>query len=132
MQTPAAGLNQCDISTARPPEPDIAFTVASFKNGWKTGIVRCKYALASWDEVRAILPPFLHPSEVQNCISILPSIFFLYGRLQHASRRILERYSYVRMEAKRAALETLAKNTGIEGYDTNRDTNRPSVTVLPS
>jgi integrase len=50
----------------------------------------------------------------------------------HVSRRMLERYSHVRMEAKRAALETLAKSTGIEGYDTNRDTNRTVVTVRPS
>ncbi len=50
----------------------------------------------------------------------------------HVSRRMLERYSHVRMEAKRAALETLAKSTGIEGYDTNHDTNQPSVTVRPS
>jgi len=29
----------------------------------------------------------------------------------HVSRRVLERYSHVRMEAKRAALEALAANT---------------------
>jgi integrase len=45
----------------------------------------------------------------------------------HVSRRMLERYSHVRMEAKRAALETLAKSTGLTGYDTNRDTNTPPV-----
>ena len=50
----------------------------------------------------------------------------------HVSRRMLERYSHVRMEAKRAALETLAKSTGMAGYDTNHDTNSPSVTVRPS
>jgi integrase len=50
----------------------------------------------------------------------------------HVSRRMLERYSHVRMEAKRAALETLAKGTEIGSYDTNRDTNRPPVTVRPS
>ncbi len=50
----------------------------------------------------------------------------------HVSRRMLERYSHVRMEAKRAALETLAKSTGLAGYDTNHDTNSPSVTVRPS
>jgi len=50
----------------------------------------------------------------------------------HVSRRMLERYSHVRMEAKRTALETLSKSTGIVGYDTNHDTNLPSVTVRPS
>lgn len=50
----------------------------------------------------------------------------------HVSRRMLERYSHVRMEAKRSALETLAKSTGLAGYDTNHDTNSPSVTVRPS
>lgn len=41
----------------------------------------------------------------------------------HVSRRMLERFSRLRMEAKRNALEALAKNTGMMGYDTNRDTN---------
>ena len=54
------------------------------------------------------------------------------GIAGHVSRRMLERYSHVRMEAKRAALETLAKSTGIEGYDTNRDTNSQFLTARPS
>jgi hypothetical protein len=33
------------------------------------------------------------------------------------------------MAAKCETLETLARNTGIEGFDTNHDANRPSVTV---
>jgi integrase len=41
----------------------------------------------------------------------------------HVSRRMLERYSHVRMEAKRNAMETLAVSTRTGGYDTNRDTN---------
>jgi len=41
----------------------------------------------------------------------------------HVSRRMLERYSHVRMEAKRKAMETLAINTITAGYDTNYDTN---------
>jgi integrase len=41
----------------------------------------------------------------------------------HVSRRMLERYSHVRMEAKRTALETLAVSTRKAGYDTNHDTN---------
>jgi integrase len=41
----------------------------------------------------------------------------------HVSRRMLERYSHVRMEAKRKAVEALAKGTEMMGYDTNRDTN---------
>jgi integrase len=50
----------------------------------------------------------------------------------HVSRRMLERYSHVRMEAKRQALEVLSKSTEMTGYDTNRDTNRPSVATRPS
>ncbi len=49
----------------------------------------------------------------------------------HVSRRMLERYSHVRMEAKRAALETLAKSTGMVGYDTNHDTNALPLNVRP-
>jgi integrase len=49
----------------------------------------------------------------------------------HVSRRMLERYSHVRMEAKRQALEVLAKSTEMAGYDTNRDTNRSSATARP-
>jgi integrase len=41
----------------------------------------------------------------------------------HVSRRMLERYSHVRMEAKRNAMEALATSTKTAGYDTNRDTN---------
>jgi integrase len=41
----------------------------------------------------------------------------------HVSRRMLERYSHVRMEAKRTAMETLAVSTRKAGYDTSHDTN---------
>jgi integrase len=40
----------------------------------------------------------------------------------HVSRRMLERYSHVRMEAKRTAMEALAVSTRTDGYDTNHDT----------
>jgi len=40
----------------------------------------------------------------------------------HVSRRMLERYSHVRMEAKRNAMEALAVSTKTAGYDTNHDT----------
>jgi integrase len=49
----------------------------------------------------------------------------------HVSRRMLERYSHVRMEAKRQALEVLARSTEVAGYDTNHDTNQPSMTARP-
>ena len=41
----------------------------------------------------------------------------------HVSRRMLERYSHVRMEAKRTAMEALEKGSEMGGYDTNNDTN---------
>jgi integrase len=41
----------------------------------------------------------------------------------HVSRRMLERYSHVRMEAKRTAMEALAVSTRTACYDTNHDTN---------
>jgi integrase len=41
----------------------------------------------------------------------------------HVSRRMLERYSHVRMEAKRTAMEALSKGSEMRGYDTNNDTN---------
>ncbi len=47
----------------------------------------------------------------------------------HVSRRMLERYSHVRMEAKRTAMEALAMSTKAAGYDTNHDTNRPTLTI---
>jgi len=49
----------------------------------------------------------------------------------HVSRRMLERYSHVRMEAKRAAVESLSKSTGTMGYDTNHDTNALPSNVRP-
>ena len=50
----------------------------------------------------------------------------------HVSRRMLERYSHVRMEAKRAAVESLSKSTGTMGYDTNPDTNALPLNIRPS
>ena len=47
----------------------------------------------------------------------------------HVSRKMLERYSHVRMEAKRKALEALAKGTRMPGYDTNHDTKSPEITA---
>jgi integrase len=47
----------------------------------------------------------------------------------HVSRRMLERYSHVRMEAKRIAMEALAASTKAAGYDTNHDTNQVAETV---
>src|ERR1019366_7693175 len=49
----------------------------------------------------------------------------------HVSRRMLERYSHVRMEAKRTAMETLSKGTRMIGYDTNHDTNAQPANLRP-
>ena len=49
----------------------------------------------------------------------------------HASRRMLERYSHVRMEAKRTAMETLAQRTKTADYDTNHDTNAIPASTRP-
>jgi integrase len=49
----------------------------------------------------------------------------------HVSRRMLERYSHVRMEAKRTAMETLAVSTRTAGYDTNHDTNAVAKSSRP-
>lgn len=49
----------------------------------------------------------------------------------HVSRRMLERYSHVRMVAKRTAMEVLAVSTKTAGYDTNHDTNVHPVNARP-
>jgi integrase len=49
----------------------------------------------------------------------------------HVSRRMLERYSHVRMEAKRTAMEALAVSTKTAGYDTNHDTNAAPAGTRP-
>ncbi len=49
----------------------------------------------------------------------------------HVSRRMLERYSHVRMEAKRNAMEALAVSTRTAGYDTNYDTSAVAVSIRP-
>jgi len=49
----------------------------------------------------------------------------------HVSRRMLERYSHVRMEAKRNAMEALAASTRTACYDTNYDTNVAAVSTRP-
>lgn len=50
----------------------------------------------------------------------------------HVSRKMLERYSHVRMEAKRSAMECLSKSTSSVGYDTNYDTKAQPVNALPA
>jgi integrase len=49
----------------------------------------------------------------------------------HVSRRMLERYSHVRMEAKRNAMEALAVSTKTAGYDTNHDTKAVHASARP-
>jgi integrase len=49
----------------------------------------------------------------------------------HVSRRMLERYSHVRMEAKRKAVECLSKSSKMGGYDTNHDTKTAAVAAKP-
>jgi len=49
----------------------------------------------------------------------------------HVSRRMLERYSHVRVEAKRKAMEALAASTRTRGYATRDDTNPASETSRP-
>jgi hypothetical protein len=49
----------------------------------------------------------------------------------HVSHRMLERYSHVRMEAKRKAVESLSKGTKMRGYDTNRDTKYQGLNARP-
>lgn len=49
----------------------------------------------------------------------------------HVSKRMLERYSHVRMEAKRHAMEALATSTKQAGYDTRYDTNVVTLTSKP-
>ena len=40
----------------------------------------------------------------------------------HVSQRMLARYSHVRMEAKRQALDALSRGSERQGYDTKNDT----------
>jgi integrase len=49
----------------------------------------------------------------------------------HVSRRMLERYSHVRMEAKRTAVRALATSSKTAGYDTTHDTKPSIVTTRP-
>jgi hypothetical protein len=44
---------------------------------------------------------------------------------------MLERYSHVRMEARRNAVESLSKGTGIAGYDKSHDTKSAAIAEKP-
>jgi hypothetical protein len=58
----------------------------------------------------------------------------------HVSPKMLDHYSHVRMQAKRAALDSLSANPPAQpdralfggGYDTNDDTNPRSRGIVPS
>jgi integrase len=49
----------------------------------------------------------------------------------HVSQKMLEKYSHIRMEAKRNAIEVLAQGTEMGSYGTNRVTSDPSVKTQP-
>jgi integrase len=49
----------------------------------------------------------------------------------HVSRRMLERYSHVRMEAKRTAMDCLSNSSRMAGYDTNHDTSASLASTRP-
>jgi uncharacterized protein YbbK (DUF523 family) len=57
--------------------------------------------------------------------------FHDHGDCRDVSRRMLERYSHVRMEAKRNAMEALALSTKTAGYDTNHGTNPAAANTRP-
>ena len=65
---------------------------------------------------------------MQNGMTTDTTIMAIAG---HVSRRMLERYSHVRMEGKRNAMESLAQSTRNAGYDTNHDTNAVAVAARP-
>src|SRR5262249_12664204 len=50
----------------------------------------------------------------------------------HVSPRMLAHYSHVRMEAKRQALDALARISERQGYDTKSDTNRGAELTVPA
>ena len=54
----------------------------------------------------------------------------IMGIAGRVSRRMLGRYSHVRMETKREALEKLANSGKREGYGTNHDTNESPAPAL--
>ncbi|HXY15429.1 MAG TPA: hypothetical protein VEI26_13090 [Terriglobales bacterium] len=59
------------------------------------------------------------------------SDFTIMSVAGHISPKMLERYSHVRMEAKRKAIEALAQGTRMVGYDTTHDTNVTSAGTRP-
>ena len=83
---------------------------------------------APYSGARSGCPPAFGFHDLRHCaITQLAengaSDFTIMAIAGHLSQRMLERYSHVRMEAKRKAIEALAASTNTAGYDTNHDTN---------
>jgi integrase len=59
------------------------------------------------------------------------TIMAIVSHVSHVSRRMLERYRHVRMEANRTAVEALALSTKTAGYGTSRDTSAAAKSTRP-
>ncbi len=105
-----------------------------FDNGCKWGVLGWRTAWRTLTK-KAGLPGFRFHDPRHCAITQLaengPSDSTIMAIAGHVSRRILERYSHVRMEAKRTAMEALVVSTKRAGYDTNHDTNGDTMSHRP-
>jgi integrase len=89
--------------------------VHSWRSAWRTLTKKAGLAGFRFHDLRHCAIPSLAESGASDS-----TIMSIAG---HVSRAMLERYSHVRMEAKRNALDVLSKATEMVSYDTNHDTN---------
>jgi integrase len=105
----------------------VAFDPTKHVNSWRT----------AWRSLtkKAGLPGFrfhdLRHCAITSLAESGASDFTIMAIAGHVSRRMLERYSHVRMEAMRKAVESLSQGTGMGGCDTNDDTNNRGLAVRP-
>src|SRR6185437_14945080 len=95
----------------------------SWRSAWRTLTRKAGLAGFRFHDLRHCAITHLAESGVADSI-----IMAIAG---HVSRRMLERYSHIRMEAKRKALQALSGKAGDRGYATNNVTNLIPANNLP-
>ena len=95
----------------------------SWRSAWRTLTRKAGLAGFRFHDLRHCAITHLAESGVADSI-----IMAIAG---HVSRRMLERYSHIRMEAKRKALQALSGKAGDRGYGTNNVTNLIPANNLP-
>jgi integrase len=121
--TPKFGFNDTNVVSFTLSGFDPTRHIKSWRTAWRTLTRKAGFPGFRFHDLRHCAITSLAESGAADAT--------IMGIAGHVSRKMLERYSHARMEAKRKAMEVLANATGDMGYDTKRDTKGLPVTPRP-